>query len=427
MSLIKKILISIFLSFIHGIGYLGKGFASFFLLFQGPLKFFDNLFFRIFILPLYKGYRFLKRIILGGPHFRRKIWGKWGLGVTILLLFIFGFTSTIEASSLREGRGTELFFYSLFGSSGEEIVEEIKREGRTKEISSYLSEEALSASPQNVGIPIDYIEEDLALTAFGGTALIQPIVFISDESIAPRTEVETHIVQAGDTASTIARKFGLNINTILWANDLSTRSIIRPGDKLKIMPVNGVLYKVKRNDTISKIAKELDADAEKIMGFNMLTSASTLQVGENLIVPGGREPQVYYAPSQSIFASPAPKSNLGMIWPTTSKRITQYYWWKHTAIDIGGKRGLPIYTVDDGVVEYSGWGTGYGKQVVVNHQNGIKTRYAHANSLYVNKGDHVEQGQVIVEMGSTGWSTGPHLHFEIYINGRRVNPLEYIR
>ncbi|MEA3272399.1 MAG: M23 family metallopeptidase [Patescibacteria group bacterium] len=425
--MIKKILVSILLGLIHGIGFLGKGFATFFLIFRGPLKSIDNFLFHIFFLPLYKGYRFLKRIIFGGSHFRKEIWGKWGLGITVILLFVFGFTSSIEASSLRQGRGTELFFYSLFGTSHEEVVGEIKKEDTAKEVASYLSEEAVLSSPQNFGIPIDYIEEGEALTAFGGTALIQPIVFVSDESVAPRTEVETYIVRQGDTASTIARTFGLNINTILWANNLSTRSIIRPGDKLSILPINGVLYKVKRNDTISKIAKALRADSDKILEYNMLTSASTLQVGEKLIVPGGKKQQTYYAPSQSIFASPAPKSNLGMIWPTTSRRITQYYWWKHTAIDIGGKRGLPIYAVDSGVVEYSGWGTGYGRQIVINHQNGIKTRYAHANTLYVNKGDGVEQGQVIMEMGNTGWSTGPHLHFEIYINGRRVNPLEYIR
>ncbi|NQU83870.1 MAG: peptidoglycan DD-metalloendopeptidase family protein [Parcubacteria group bacterium] len=426
MTPIKKILVSVLLGFIHGIGFFGKGIVAFLLIFKGPAKFLDNLIFRTLILPPYKAYRFVRKNIFGGAHFRKEIWGKWGLGLTLIILFIFGFTSTIEASSLREGRGTELFFYSLLGVGDEEVVGGIKKEETAKEVISYLSEEALSASPQNIGIPVDYIEEDVALTAFGGTAFIQPIVFVSDESVAPRTEIEKYIVQQGDTASTIARKFSLNINTILWANNLSTRSIIRPGDKLNILPVDGVLYTVKRNDTLSRIATSLGTDSEKIMEFNMLSSASALQIGEKLIVPGGKQ-QATYAPSQSIFASPAPKSNLGMIWPTTSKRITQYYWWKHSAIDVGGKIGLPIYAVDDGVVEYAGWGTGYGRQILINHQNGIKTRYAHANSLYVKVGDRVEQGQVIMEMGNTGWSTGPHLHFEIYINGRRVNPLEYVR
>lgn len=426
MESIKKILLSGLLGAIHGLRYLGKVFFSFLLIFRAPIRIIDGLIFRMAVLPIYKAYRSLRKIFFGGSHFRKEILEKWGISLMLIILFVFGITSNIEASSLRQGKDTELFFYSLFGISEEEVVGEIKKEEKINGSVSYLSEEALTAGPQSVGIPVDYIEED-TLTAFGGTAFIQPIVFATDESVAPRTEAETYVVQSGDSVGAVARKFGLNVNTILWANNLSTRSIIRPGDKLTILPVDGILYTVKKNDTVSKIARSLNADADKIFDFNMISSATPLQIGEKLIVPGGKQAAVSYAPTQSVFSAPAPKSNLGMIWPTTSHRITQYYWWKHTAIDIGGKIGLPIYAVDSGVVEYSGWGTGYGWEILINHGNGIKTRYAHANDLYVKKGDRVEQGQVVMAMGNTGWSTGPHLHFEIYINNTRVNPLEYVR
>lgn len=328
--------------------------------------------------------------------------------------------------------GGGMFFYSLFGGE-EEFVEEIGSKEKI-DVSSYLAGEAVLGSYSvDGGIPVDYIAgEDTSLTTFGGMALIQPLVFVSEESVAPRTQVEVYVVGAGDTISSISRKFGLNVNTILWANNLTSMSLIRPGDKLSILPVDGVLYKIKKGDTVAKIAQTLKADKEKILEFNMLSSGTTLTVGTNMVVPGGRivvaQPAVQQRATTVLPA--VAKNSFGMIWPTSVKRITQYYGYRHPGLDIGGGAkgvGLPIYAVDDGVVEYSGWGTGYGYQILINHGNGVKTRYGHANKLFAVKGQQVEQGDVIMEMGNTGWSTGPHLHFEIYINGRRVNPLSYVR
>ena len=96
-------------------------------------------------------------------------------------------------------------------------------------------------------------------------------------------------------------------------------------------------------------------------------------------------------------------------------------------MDIAAKTGTAIYAADAGTVESVGWGTGYGNQIVINHGGGKKTRYAHLSKFYAKKGDIVSKGQTIAAMGSTGWSTGPHLHFEVIINGRKYNPLNYIR
>ncbi len=116
------------------------------------------------------------------------------------------------------------------------------------------------------------------------------------------------------------------------------------------------------------------------------------------------------------------------MWPTNQKRINQYYKWRHTGLDINGTLKDATYAVDAGIVTFSGWNkSGYGNMILVDHGNGMVTRYAHHSKMYVKAGDQVTKGQTIGMVGSTGRSTGPHLHFEIYMNGKRVNPLEYYR
>jgi murein DD-endopeptidase MepM/ murein hydrolase activator NlpD len=116
-----------------------------------------------------------------------------------------------------------------------------------------------------------------------------------------------------------------------------------------------------------------------------------------------------------------------MNWPTVGHRISQYYSWRHLGLDVANKTGTPIYSSDAGTIEFAGWSTGYGNNIIVDHGGGKKTRYAHLSKFYVEKGDSAEKGEAIGEMGSTGWSTGPHLHFEVIINGRKYNPLNYIK
>ncbi len=129
---------------------------------------------------------------------------------------------------------------------------------------------------------------------------------------------------------------------------------------------------------------------------------------------------------EDLDTSDAPKTRL--LWPTSGHVVTQYYGWKHTGIDIDGDYSSPLYAAADGVVETAGWNSGgYGLQIIVDHPNGMKTRYAHSSKLFVKVGDSVKKGQVIAMMGTTGRSTGTHLHFEVYTNNKRANPLSYIR
>ncbi len=242
-----------------------------------------------------------------------------------------------------------------------------------------------------------------------------------------RTSIEYYIVKKGDAPGSIAQEFGISLETLLWANNLSSRSVIRPGDRLTILPVSGVAHTVKKGDTLAAIAKKYNADTEKIREFNHLNN-DALSLGQVVVVPGGK---IIYVPpptyTSGYTASRSYESSGKLFWPVPSRRITQYYSWRHPGLDIGLPTGSAIAAAEDGIVIYSGWGTGYGYEVLIDHGTGIKTRYAHASRLYVKKGDAVARGQTIALSGNTGWSTGPHLHFEIYDGNVRRNPLLYIK
>lgn len=258
-----------------------------------------------------------------------------------------------------------------------------------------------------------------------------------------RYETIKYVVETGDTVSTIAEKFEISVNTILWENNLSAYSVIRPGDSLSILPASGVTHKVASGDTIQSLAKKYGISEDDIRRANSI-SGDALAIGQKILMPGGRKdayapyrPSTYsglsllrdlVTPSKSSRQQSAgPASGNKMRWPTVGYRITQYFSWRHFAVDIANKIGTPIYAADAGEIEISGWGRGYGNQVLIDHGGGKKTRYGHMSKIYVKKGEEVEKGEQIGVMGSTGWSTGPHLHFEVIINGAKYNPLNYIR
>ncbi len=256
-----------------------------------------------------------------------------------------------------------------------------------------------------------------------------------------RTQVEEYVVQDGDTIGSIARQFGISSSTVLSANGLTARSVIRPGQKLRILPLDGIAYVVKRGDTLAKIAKTYDSDPQKILEANGLSDGSQLSVGSELILPDGHAPAppAPKPPSRiagtikDVFVPPPAADRVGttkLLWPTAARRITQYYKRAHTGVDIAGPSGTPIYAADDGTVINAGWNRGgYGNMIIVDHGGGLFTRYAHASKLLVKVGDTVKRGDVIMLMGSTGRSTGPHLHFEVMLGAvsRRTNPLDYVR
>ncbi len=356
------------------------------------------------------------------------------LGVAALATIILNIQT---GQALAQDIGHNSLLYALATNSEDEIVQENAGESAGQD-AHYLDESALIAVPH---VDFDYDEEEQTMVSLAvpGAISALPSVETGGRSSAPRTNTETYVVQSGDTVVSIAYRFGVNVGTILWANGLTERQYIRPGDKLKIPPVSGVLAVIKKGDTIAKLAKKYGVSEKEIVEFNKITADTTLALGMELVIPGGKPPAtpVVVATSRTGQSSTGAKpsdvdtsrlASTQLLWPTSGRVITQYYGWRHTGLDVDGNLSSPLYAAQDGVVEVSGWNSGgYGLQVLIRHPNGMKTRYAHASKLYVSAGQQVKRGQVIAMMGSTGRSTGSHLHFEVYVGGVRRNPLSYIR
>lgn len=251
----------------------------------------------------------------------------------------------------------------------------------------------------------------------------------------PRESIDVHTVQAGDTILGIAAKFGLQPETIMWANPAIERNPdrISIGDEIKVLPVNGVLHTVRQGDTLSSLAAKYKVDMQSIVDYsfnNLADTAASLTVGTDLIVPGGEKPlvaqQVVAAYSGPVPAS-ASKGSGAFAWPTSGS-VSQGYWGGHAALDIGSWTGAPVKVADSGYVVYvgRGWSSGYGNHIIVDHGNGYSTLYAHLNSIFVSPGENVGKGVQIGTVGNTGNSTGPHLHFEIRYQGVRRNPYGFL-
>lgn len=350
--------------------------------------------------------------------------------------------------------GRESLLFALVGPGEqdfqvEEVAVDVTALGQ-KTTQSWREGAITTASPGVSGAVATQGVQEIGGISAGGLALIKPTILpgsnlptISDASgtiSTGRTEIVVYEVQSDDVIGQIAEKFGISVETILWANNLSTRSLIRPGDKLKILPTSGLLHKVKSGDTVAKIAMVYDAKQEDIVKFNKLQKdGSDIVAGEELIVPNGEMPQpvsTYSAPRPSAFSqvvAPPPSvsapAGSGYLWPTSARIITQYYGWLHTGLDIAGPIGTPLYASRSGrvVTSQCGYNGGYGCYIILDHGGGVQTLYGHASQLYVSVGESVTQGQTIAAMGSTGRSTGPHIHFEVRLNGSRQNPLKYIR
>lgn len=250
-------------------------------------------------------------------------------------------------------------------------------------------------------------------------------------SVKSRYQIDDYSVRGGDTLASIAKRFDVSVDTIKWANNLKNDTI-KPGQILKIPPVTGVVHKVVSGETVYSIAKKYGVTAQNIVNYiwNDFADPDTfsLSAGQILYVPDGviKPSPVVSAPFiASIQAGVKGSSNF--IWPTSGV-ITQYPVWYHMALDIANPSGPSVIAADSGTVTYAGclnWG--YGCHVIVDHGNGYQSLYAHLSRYDVKTGDSVSQGKQIGIMGSTGRSTGTHLHFEIRSGGTLLNPLNFLK
>ena len=262
-----------------------------------------------------------------------------------------------------------------------------------------------------------------------------PRTIIPDRPVAEQTtlEIRTYAVEPGDTISSIADKFELSPETIIWANpDLENNpDFLWVGQELRILPVDGVYHQVGGGDTIEGIAGTFKVDPAAIIDFplNELDPDNFLILaGQWLIVPGGNKP--FVPRTVSAYSGPAPADasiGTGIFgWPASGS-ITHGFFAYHPGVDIGGWTGASVLAADSGYVIVANWdNSGYGNMIVIDHSNGFQTVYGHLNSIYVRKGTNVSKGQQIGEMGSTGNSTGPHLHFEVRQGTVQRNPYGFL-
>lgn len=232
-------------------------------------------------------------------------------------------------------------------------------------------------------------------------------------------EIRVYTVREGDSLSQIAEMFGVTTNTIMWANDISKATGIHSGDTLVILPIVGVRHVVKKGDTISTIAKKYEGNVEEILSYNQLASAKSLSVGDTLIIPGGAlhaAPVRVAASAQPVRVGGAAVSTAGYFSHPAPGSVKTQRIHGYNAVDLAAPFGTPIRAAAAGEVivsKASGWNGGYGQYIVIRHPNGTQTLYSHLMRNDVGVGAYVAQGQVIGGMGSTGKSTGSHVHFEV--------------
>lgn len=273
--------------------------------------------------------------------------------------------------------------------------------------------------------------EKVSLRAATPPNFINPQVFAAlvgeTEPEEVNKEIVEYTVEEGDSLWTIAEKFNISLNTILWANELTQSSILKIGQKLIIPPVSGVIHYVKAGDMISSIAQKYKAKPEEIIAFNELSSEADIYVGDVLVVPNGVIPPPP-APAAPVWV---PLASSYFICPISAPcRRTQRLHW-YNAIDFShGQCGEAIFAAAGGeVIKVKfGWNGGAGNTIAIFHPNGVVTSYGHVAASLVNVGDKVSQGQMIALMGGqpgtsgSGRSTGCHLHFGV--SGAR-NPFAY--
>ncbi len=410
--------------------------------------------------PLYHGLYLLRRRL---EHWYRPAKNKFMyivanrhmLHVVAVVIAVVAGVVNFQLGTVRaETYGERSLMYALVTHHSEQLTDEYANSSHTKSLApvKYLAAGTLTPSLDTISLADN--SQDTASVVIGGSSLSSLAMSSGSASVAAREATESYVVGQGDTLSTIAQHFGISLNTLLWANNLTLRSLVKPGQTLTILPTSGVATTVKKGDTLAHIAKVYSVDQAKIIAYNKLDSSGTLTVGQQIIIPGGSllPTIVAIAPKpvtgtagRALNAVPVPKTttattahNAGakMLWPTDGTYIVRGLSWNHTGVDIdcnghaNGSSTNDNYAAAAGVVSYAGWRNGYGNTVEIQHPNGLMTRYGHHYALYVKTGDVVTAGQPIGRCGSTGSSTGTHLHFEVIgPNGRRDfrNPLEYIR
>ena len=351
----------------------------------------------------------------------------------IILLTIIVTTNNLSAKELNNEVGQNNILATLIQPQSEELFVETS-ESIADSNSTFTESTGSVTSAPTIGNSKIAMEESALIT---GGAIVKPNLIATTVGDRVRESVIYHEVQSGETVSDIASLYSISTNTVLWENKLGARDFIKPGQELTILPVSGISYQIKSGDTLEKVADKYGVTVDEIVEYNQLASAEAVSENQIILLDGGVPPappapkvqQNSRFSSVSDFFVPSnatPTYGTKLQWPTPSRRINQYFGWRHTGIDIDGTTASPNYAADTGRVIYSGWSGGYGLMVKIDHGNGIQTLYGHFSKIAVSVGDSVARGETLGMMGCTGWCTGNHLHFEVIVDGRKQNPLSYL-
>lgn len=302
-----------------------------------------------------------------------------------------------------------------------------------------------------VSTPAPIAEETVEGTAVPTLLPQGPLPVINDSSLAPlpnpltyQTKLpahnfQMHEVARGETPNIIANQYGISADTLLGGNTwLSQESNqLQVGAQLVILPVDGVLHKVRAGETLESIAELYRVTAEAIISYvpnNLEFPFYRLVPESELVIPGASIGQFFFTAPKSVATNAAGEPQWKVfgtgtyIWPSNGRCITQFYNGFHPGLDVSASEGSPVYASDTGTITYASFAAGtyydYGNLIVINHGNGFETFYAHLSSIGVFPGQTVTQGDLIGFTGNTGRSSGPHIHFEIRDNDFRTNPLD---
>ncbi len=321
--------------------------------------------------------------------------------------------------------------------------------GRSPDVSPNLLS-STDAEQEPTPLPPLTLPADQPNTADADTIVRMPV----PHTVIPdrlRAKVITYVVQPGDTIFDVANRFDLTPETVVWSNREALQDapwLIQLGLELFILPVDGVYHITRADDTMASIAEQYEVEANTLYNeWNDLEEGDPIYEGQLLVVPDAVGDEVAWSPPEPEYASSGssqysygvcsglpvtgPGANGWFILPTGSPSVSGWYFRDprnpgHIGLDYTCRMGDPIYASDNGVVSIAGWNGGYGILVEVNHGNGFVTRYGHFSDLAVGCGQSVYQGQLLGYCGSTGWSSGPHLHFETRFNGVPQDPQAYL-
>ena len=290
-----------------------------------------------------------------------------------------------------------------------------------------MSPEQLSSSPESSLSDVPTVTS--AVTIENATDIFYNTITSDNTLVGDGTigmKYDEYIIEEGDNLTVISRKIGANLDTLVSVNKISNANRLRPGQKIIVPNRNGLLYTMKKGESIEDVTERYDVSLKRVLTFNKISDASNIEAGDDIFLPGAK-----YTLDERI-------DKFGQMFslPTTITRISSVFGYrvhpitgvrtKHMGVDIPGRLNTPVYASRKGKVIFAGYSGGYGNLVIVRHDKGYTTYYGHLNSITTKAGANVGVGVMIGRMGSTGRSTGSHLHFEVRRNGVALNPADFI-